>query len=179
MEKRRILVVEDIGLIAFDLAQMLEDAGAIVVGPAGDLASAVQLASSEVLDGALLDVDLLGERSFPVAEVLLGREIPFLFVTGEIDFSSWPKHLRNHPRLPKPAPARVLIAALQDLLGPARACVWTRSASGGMKPTQYSPASPDHHDPEDIPRSFFHLVEQPDVWNPGLDLALWGIRRRG
>lgn len=116
MKQRRILVVEDIGLIAFDLAQTLEDAGAIVVGPAGDLETAIQIASRETLDGALLDVDLFGQRSFPVADVLLSRGIPFVFVTGESDFSSWPGHLRNQPRVPKPAIPNLLIGTLRALI---------------------------------------------------------------
>ncbi len=116
MKKRRILVVEDIGLIAFDLAQTLEDAGAIVIGPAGDLETAIQIASRETLDGALLDVDLFGQRSFPVADVLIGRGIPFVFVTGESDVAAWPGHLRNQPRVGKPAIPNILIGTLRDLI---------------------------------------------------------------
>lgn len=116
MKARRILVVEDIGIVAFDLAQSLEDAGAVVVGPACDLPTAVQFASREMIDGALLDVDLFGQRSFPVADVLLRRCIPFVFVTADTDVAEWPIHLQAQPRVSKPAIPSILINTLRAVI---------------------------------------------------------------
>ncbi len=79
----RLLVLEDEPLIALMIADMLEDLGCVVVGPAGSVPHALALIERDPIDGALLDVSLGGgERSFPVAEELQKRNIPFVFVTG-------------------------------------------------------------------------------------------------
>jgi CheY-like chemotaxis protein len=78
----RILVVEDEPIVAWDLADGLGSHGCEVVGPAYGLAEAEQLSQERGLDGAVLDVNLGGEKVFPVADILAGRNIPFCFVTG-------------------------------------------------------------------------------------------------
>lgn len=79
---RRILVVEDEAIVADMLENILTDAGAVVVGPAGTVAAALRLATGEPLDAAVLDVNLRGERIDPVADVLRSRAIPLVFATG-------------------------------------------------------------------------------------------------
>ena len=79
---KRVLVVEDEMLIALQLEDMLADAGCIVVGPFARVADALAVAKAEIVDLALLDVNIAGEKSFPVAHVLEKRGVPFLFVTG-------------------------------------------------------------------------------------------------
>jgi CheY-like chemotaxis protein len=79
---KRLLIVEDEFLIAFMLTEMLIDSRASVVGPARTKDQALMLAQSERLDGALLDVNLKGERSDAVAAELKQRGIPYVFVTG-------------------------------------------------------------------------------------------------
>lgn len=69
-------------LIALDLEDCLNAAGCEVVGPFSRLAEAVAAAHGDKLDGALLDVNVGGENSFPVALHLEARGIPFLFLTG-------------------------------------------------------------------------------------------------
>lgn len=81
---KRVLVVEDESVVARMLNDMLSDRGVCVVGPAGTLASALALADSEAIDVALLDVNLHGERSLPVAQALRRRGIPFVLATGYI-----------------------------------------------------------------------------------------------
>lgn len=78
----RVLVVEDEPMVSMMIEDMLRDRGYDVVGVALNLTSASQLASSLELDLAMLDVNLAGERSFPVAEILRQRQIPFIFATG-------------------------------------------------------------------------------------------------
>jgi CheY-like chemotaxis protein len=78
----RVLVVEDEPMVSMMIEDMLRDRGYDVVGVALNLTSAAQLASSLELDLAMLDVNLAGERSFPVAEILRQRQIPFIFATG-------------------------------------------------------------------------------------------------
>lgn len=79
---RRVLVVEDEALVAVMVADMLEELGVVVVGPAGTLEEGLALAQHETLDAAVLDVNLRGERIDPVAEVLAARGIGFVFATG-------------------------------------------------------------------------------------------------
>jgi len=78
----RILVVEDESMIALYIAEILEDHGFKVVGPVATLSGAIALARRERLDGALLDVNILGGRVDNVAEILNRRGVPFIFVTA-------------------------------------------------------------------------------------------------
>jgi CheY-like chemotaxis protein len=81
-DRKRILVVEDEWLIADELVAMVHRMGYGVVGPASRVSRAMQLVESEKPDGAVLDITLGKEKSFPIAEMLAERGIPFLFVTG-------------------------------------------------------------------------------------------------
>ena len=67
---KRVLLVEDEPVVAMDLEMILRGAGYVVVGPATRLAEAMCMAEEEALDGAVLDVNLGGERVFSVAEAL-------------------------------------------------------------------------------------------------------------
>ncbi len=69
-------------MIAFALEDMVLDLGFMVVGPAFRLSEALAMAEAEEFDVAVLDVNLNDERSFPVADLLHARGIPFLFATG-------------------------------------------------------------------------------------------------
>ena len=83
---RRILVVEDEFLLMEDLCRDLQDAGAVVVGPAPSVAQALALIETEpAIDAAILDVNLGGEMAFPVADALQRRDCPFVFTTGYSD----------------------------------------------------------------------------------------------
>jgi DNA-binding response OmpR family regulator len=78
----RVLVVEDEMLVAMVLEDQLADAGFKVVGPAFSVEEAMRLAASEPLDGAVLDINLAGEKVYPVADLLAARNVPFVYVTG-------------------------------------------------------------------------------------------------
>ena len=82
MTGRRILVVEDEMMIAMMLEDMLLELGHDVVGVAPNLKAALTLAGSKEFDLGILDINLAGERSFPVAHLLRERGLPFLFSTG-------------------------------------------------------------------------------------------------
>jgi DNA-binding response OmpR family regulator len=69
----RILVVEDEALVAMMVQDMIADLGHNLAGPVGRLGAAIECARSVVADAALLDVNLHGEKSFAVAEVLKHR----------------------------------------------------------------------------------------------------------
>jgi DNA-binding response OmpR family regulator len=113
-----IMVVEDEFLVANLIEHMLEDAGCAISGPFPRLAEAVDGAKREPCDAAILDVNLAGERIFPVAEILARRNIPFMFVTG-YDGGSMPLEYAGCPRLHKPFKSAELLHALRDLLRPA------------------------------------------------------------
>jgi len=112
---KRILVVEDEPLINMMLEEILLDEGAVVVGPAASLASAMTLAQSEVLDGALLDVNLGDGKSFPVAQLLQQRRVPFVFATAY--GQGMDEMLATAPILAKPFDLRSLMDALEQLVG--------------------------------------------------------------
>ncbi|QXH97457.1 response regulator [Pseudomonas ogarae] len=97
----RVLVVEDEGAIALLIEEMLEECGCEVVASVARLAAACEVAGSAQVDLAILDVNLAGERVFPVAEILQGRKIPFLFSTG-YGASGLPAEYAGCPVLHKP-----------------------------------------------------------------------------
>lgn len=107
----RILVVEDTLLVADVISEGLESQGCEIVGPVARLDRALTLAREAVIDGAVLDINLAGERSLPIAEALAQRDIPFVFVTGYDAESALPPEYRATPRLSKP----FHIAALVEL----------------------------------------------------------------
>jgi CheY-like chemotaxis protein len=78
----RVLVVEDEPLLAMMVEEYLEEIGCIVVGTASRLEDALEKAHTLMIDVAVLDVNLAGQLSYPVAEELGSRHIPFVFATG-------------------------------------------------------------------------------------------------
>ncbi|WP_205880241.1 response regulator [Lichenicoccus roseus] len=115
---RRVLVVEDDFLIAEALCASLEFAGAVVVGPLGSVSDAIRLLRQDdpAIDIAVLDVDLHGEKSYAVADVLAERGVPFLFTTG-YNVDAVDVAYRDYPRCEKPLSERALFAALQPMTG--------------------------------------------------------------
>lgn len=82
LEGKRILIVEDEFLVALTASEMLGELGAVVVGPAGTLKEALELARTQDIDLALLDLNLYGQSSMAVADTLDLRRIPVVFATG-------------------------------------------------------------------------------------------------
>jgi DNA-binding response OmpR family regulator len=82
MERLRILIVEDEMTIALLIEDMLTELGHEVVGIAMRLSQAMELAAAAPIDLAILDVNLDGHMSFPVADILGRRGVPFVFATG-------------------------------------------------------------------------------------------------
>ncbi|MGH6735287.1 MAG: response regulator [Methyloceanibacter sp.] len=78
----RILVVDDEPLISMLIEDWLTELGCEVVGPACSIEDGLDLAGTAGLDGAILDVKL-GDRSYPVANALRARGVPFAFATGD------------------------------------------------------------------------------------------------
>ncbi|EJL03738.1 MULTISPECIES: response regulator [Pseudomonas] len=103
----RVLVVEDEGAIALLIEDMLEEFGCRVVASVARLAPACEMARTVMVDLAILDVNLAGERVFPVADILRSRHIPFLFSTG-YGASGVPPEYAGCPVLHKPYSEREL-----------------------------------------------------------------------
>jgi ActR/RegA family two-component response regulator len=110
---RTLLVVEDEYILAADLAMRLQDAGAEVVGPAGSVAEALELVEREGsrLDGAVLDVNLGGERVYPVADALIAQGVRFVLTTG-YDASAIDSKYSSVPRCEKPVDPSALARSL-------------------------------------------------------------------
>lgn len=111
---RKVLIVEDEGLISAQIEAVLDEAGCAVMGPAADVQEALALATGPPPDVAILDVNLAGERSDPVADALAARGIPFLFCTGYASGGAPERH-RDAPVLNKPLDPAELIRAIGDL----------------------------------------------------------------
>lgn len=79
---RSVFILEDEPLIAAMLEELVEELGAEVVGPACSLDRARQLLAAREIDFAILDINIEGETSYPIAEDLRRRGAPFLFTTG-------------------------------------------------------------------------------------------------
>ncbi len=79
---RRVLLVEDEMMVAGMVQRMLTDLGYAVAGTATTVGEAMEMIGSRGIDAAVLDINLDGEMSYPVADELVGRGIPFLFSTG-------------------------------------------------------------------------------------------------
>ena len=109
-----ILILEDDMMLALLLEDQLADLGYRTV-KAARVSNGVGIASTASLDGAILDVNVAGEASYPVAEALRERGIPFIFATGYGAGGLAPE-FRNAPTLNKPYAyadlERVLAAAL-------------------------------------------------------------------
>lgn len=78
----RILIVEDEMLVAMLIEDFVLDLGHQPVGPVMRLEPAIEQAETADIDMAILDINLAGKRSFPVADRLRARGIPFIFASG-------------------------------------------------------------------------------------------------
>lgn len=81
-EGARVLVVEDEIMVALDVRDLLRELGCIVAGIAHDVRGGLSMSSPEILDAAILDVNLGMEQVFPVADKLQELGVPFIFATG-------------------------------------------------------------------------------------------------
>jgi DNA-binding response OmpR family regulator len=79
---KRVLIVEDEALLAMHLGDLLTTLGHEVVGKATRIDAAMELARKSDIDFAVLDINLGGIKSFPVADILCQRGIRFVFASG-------------------------------------------------------------------------------------------------
>ncbi len=82
LTSKRVLIVEDEVLLAMHLEDLLTELGHEVVCQATRIDMAMELARDSDIDFAVLDINVAGAKSFPVADILCARGIPFAFATG-------------------------------------------------------------------------------------------------
>lgn len=111
-----VLIVEDEYLIAADLAEALEELGMTIVGPFSNIAHATAaIEGASQLHGAVIDINLAGELSYPIAELLRERHIPFVFTSG-YDRIDIPSSFCQVPLLTKPADPAEIASTLAALI---------------------------------------------------------------
>jgi CheY-like chemotaxis protein len=113
---RRVLVVEDESMVTMLLQDFLEDMGCEVVGVASRLKEALEKSAALTFDVAILDVNLNGQQTLPVAQALLARGRAFVFATGYAA-TTVPPEFRAVPILQKPFQQEDLERALRAALG--------------------------------------------------------------
>jgi CheY-like chemotaxis protein len=108
-----VLIVEDDPIIALDFEDTILGFGVKTVRTAGNVSRALEMIANRAPDFALLDVGLVREKSFAIAERLAALKIPFVFVTGYGADVRLPAAFADRPRLPKPYSTDALQAALK------------------------------------------------------------------
>jgi two-component SAPR family response regulator len=112
--KLRVLVVEDEILVAVLLEETLIELGHTVIGPVARVKKALDMIQREEIDIAILDVNINGENTFPIADMLAARDVPFFFSTG-YDKKSLREPHRDRPILQKPFQRRDLEKVLAKI----------------------------------------------------------------
>jgi CheY-like chemotaxis protein len=112
---RHILVVEDEMLVLLGIEDVLADYGCEHVSAAANVDQALSLIDSQAFDAAMVDVNLDGRKSYPVADALAARGVPFVFSTG-YSGESLDEGYRDRPVLGKPYRDVQLVEALTRLL---------------------------------------------------------------
>ena len=108
-----VLVVEDDLIIALDLEETMLGFGVKTVRTATSVAQALEMIADRAPGFALLDVGLVDEKSFAVAERLDALQIPFVFMTGYSPTVAFAAAFADRPTLPKPYAADELKALLR------------------------------------------------------------------
>jgi CheY-like chemotaxis protein len=108
-----VLIVEDDAIIALDFEDTVLGFGAKTVRIAASVTMALEMIADRAPDFALLDVGLVHEKSFAIAERLDALKIPFVFVTGYGSAGAFPAAFAHTPTLPKPCSTEALRALLK------------------------------------------------------------------
>ena len=112
---RRLLVVEDEMLVLLHIEDTLADLGCTSVSAAATVDQALDLINRQPFDAAMIDMNLDGSKSYPVADALAARGVPFVFSTG-YSGQRLDDGYRDRPVLGKPYRKADLIAVLAKLL---------------------------------------------------------------
>lgn len=109
---KRVLILEDEALIALTLMDAVRELGCTVVSPVSKVGAALELVEQNPPDLAILDVNLAGIGSGPVAAALRARGVPFVYCTGYAEPALQIEPALMAPMLTKPIDTRALADAL-------------------------------------------------------------------
>lgn len=112
----RILIAEDEFLVSLLLEQDVNEAGYDVVGPFNRFSDALEGVRRGGFDLALLDINMNGHMAYPLADELLARGLPFIFLSG-YGAQDLPERFRNCARITKPHDTATLRREIAHLLG--------------------------------------------------------------
>jgi CheY-like chemotaxis protein len=112
---RRILLVEDSVVVGPFTADLLEELGCEVVGPAPNMAVARELVENEAFDAAIMDIHIRGERVFALCDLLEAKGVPVILTSGYAG-PQIPEKWQEAPQLQKPYTIDQVEAALSNLL---------------------------------------------------------------
>ena len=112
---QRLLVVEDEMLVLMNVEDMLANLGCESVTAAATVDQAMALIEAQVFDAAVLDMNLNGTKSFPVADKLAALGVPFFFSTG-YSARDMRDGYRDRPLLKKPIRYEELVEVFTRLL---------------------------------------------------------------
>lgn len=110
----RILVLEDSYLAAAAVTHSLSTMGCTIVGPVSSIDEALRLVEQGACDAGVLDINLAGLSSEPVARAMRERDLPFLFITGYASPLLLSEAYRVFRRVRKPIEEVVLRSAMMD-----------------------------------------------------------------
>ena len=113
LHAKKVLILEDEPIIGFALEDMLVDLGCSAVLVATRLDEAQRFIEAARVDAAILDVNIHGERSYPIADLLSERRLPYIFASGYGD-TEHPERHRGAPTVTKPYSTQDIQAALNS-----------------------------------------------------------------
>jgi two-component system, response regulator PdtaR len=111
----RVLIAEDEFLVGMQLEEDLLSAGHSIVGPFSTLEKATRSSRREQFDLAILDINLNGDMVYPLADELLHRGVPFIFLSGYLP-ADLPEKFRESPQLMKPHDPAALVKTIQAVV---------------------------------------------------------------
>lgn len=118
LRSKKVLIVDDNPLLAHHLCDVVQDWGAVAIGPAMDLSSGLELMRTQSVDCALLDIELGGSDVYPLAEQLSERDVPFAFLTAKGPAVDLPAKFRNRNCIQKPETGLRIIEVVVSILTP-------------------------------------------------------------
>ncbi len=127
---QRILVTEDLYLVAMMICEEIEKRGGTAVGPYASGAEGLAAVDIETIDAAVLDIGLQDGAVFPVARKLREKGIPFLFLSG-YGPEMIPREFTNEMHLFKPCGGDAICRGVASLL--------PRRTAGEDRPNGSSP----------------------------------------
>ncbi len=116
LQGRSIFVVEDEIMVLINIEDILKDHGCTRITSAATVEQALEILETLSFDAAVLDVNLDGKTTHPVADELSAQGIPFVVSTGYGQLALDGSY-KNQPVLMKPYSDEALLRALTQLLG--------------------------------------------------------------